>query len=76
MGIFCHIALANSVLIVECNIMKDLRSSPTVAVQHRMLVIVGSKRFSAGLFPDLNKESPTKNAVIPVFKRNIDTQQI
>lgn len=34
--LFLHIALANSVLKVECNIMKDLRS-PTVAVQHWMV---------------------------------------
>lgn len=57
--------------------MKDLRSSPTGAVQHRVVGVVGSKGFSTGLSPDLNKEGPTKNADICFNrKRNIDTQQI
>lgn len=60
---FLHIALANSVLKVEWNIMKDLKSSPTVVAQNRMAGAMGSKRFSTGLFPDINKEDPTTNAV-------------
>lgn len=66
MGIFFAHALGTgySVVAVECNIMKDLRSSPAVAVHHRIVRAAGSKRFSTGLFPDLNKEGPTTNAII------------